>query len=67
MTPTAAGTDITIDYGAGKVVDLAKFEELIGMGLTTGAGQTKTEATVQVVHYDDGQSIFEMETAASVS
>lgn len=56
MTPTAAGTDITIDYGAGKVVDMAKFEELIGVGLTAGAGRTKTEATVQVVLYDDGEA-----------
>jgi hypothetical protein len=53
---------------AGKVVDMAKFEELIGVGLTAGAGETKTEATVQVVLYDDdGQSIFEVETAASVA
>ena len=51
---------------AGKVVDMAEFEEPIGIGLTAGTGQTKTEATVQVVLYD-GQSIFEVEAAASVS
>lgn len=51
---------------AGKMVDMAKFEELIGVGLTAGTGQTRTEATVQVVLYD-GQSLFEVETVASVA
>ena len=37
---------------AGKVVDIAKSKELFGVGLTAGTGQTKTEATVQVVLYD---------------
>ena len=51
---------------AGKVVDMAYIEEPTGIGLTASEGGTKTEATVQVVLYD-GQSIFEVETAASVS
>jgi len=52
----------------GDRITMAKFEEEIGVGLKAGTGQTKTEANIQVVIYDDdGNSIFKVVESAAVS
>ena len=55
--------DVFVDgTGDGAVVDMAKFETLIGVNLDTIA----TEANIQIVSYDDdGDSIFRVVTDAS--
>ena len=55
--------DLFVDgTGDGAVVDMAKFQTLIGVNLDTIAN----EANIQIVSYDDdGDSIFRVVTAAS--